>query len=74
MSSTRLRVKLAAGETRELQQELPAIARPSLWSPEAPNLYSVSTVVANDGAGKADRVDVPLGSGGTRTMRVPASP
>jgi beta-galactosidase len=61
VSSTRLRVKLAAGEVRELQQELPAIARPSLWSPEAPNLYSVSTVVANDGAGKADRVDVPLG-------------
>jgi beta-galactosidase len=61
VSSTRLRLKLAPGEVREVQQDLPPVARPSLWSPESPYLYSLSTVVADSGAGKADRVDVPLG-------------
>lgn len=53
-------VRLGAGEVREIEQTLPTISRPQLWSPESPYLYKVATVV--EGASHSgDRVDAPLG-------------
>ncbi|WP_163161127.1 glycoside hydrolase family 2 TIM barrel-domain containing protein [Arthrobacter sp. Alg241-R88] len=54
------KVTLAPGETREIEQTLPTISRPQLWSPESPYLYTVATIV-DGGSRTADRVDSPLG-------------
>ncbi|KQQ05790.1 MULTISPECIES: glycoside hydrolase family 2 [unclassified Rathayibacter] len=50
---------LAPGETREVTRTLPRISNPTLWSPESPTLYRVSTVIEADL--RIDRVDSPLG-------------
>ena len=42
MESTRT---IAAGTTGVFDQTAPAVANPKLWSPQHPDLYSVSTVV-----------------------------
>src|ERR1019366_2554388 len=52
--------KLAAGATNTFDQTSAAIARPELWSPEHPNLYSVKTVV-QDGGKPVDDYTSPLG-------------
>ena len=51
---------LAAGATNTFDQTSAAIARPELWSPEHPNLYSVNTVV-QDGGKAVDDYTSPLG-------------
>ena len=58
--SKSVRVALAAGETKEVVVQLPTIRNPRLWSPEDPNLYTVTTFVGPR-PGAHDRVDVPLG-------------
>ncbi|KAE8765019.1 glycoside hydrolase family 2 protein [Georgenia thermotolerans] len=59
VADARAEVRLAAGDAADVVLELPAIERPHLWSPEAPYLYRVSTVV--DSEHGRDRVDTPLG-------------
>jgi hypothetical protein len=54
------RQNLAPGATNIFDQTSAAIARPLLWSPEHPNLYSVRTVVL-DGRRPADDYTSPLG-------------
>jgi hypothetical protein len=51
---------LAAGTTNTFDQTSAAIAKPELWSPEHPNLYSVKTVV-QDGSTPVDDYTSPLG-------------
>jgi beta-galactosidase len=51
---------VAAGARGEFRQDLPAIARPHLWSPDDPYLYTVTTEVY-DGEALVDRVTNPLG-------------
>jgi beta-galactosidase len=53
-------VTAAAGAEAPFDATLPAIARPHLWSPEDPYLYTVYTDVY-DGDRLADRVRSPLG-------------
>ena len=48
LSSEPVTVELAAGESREVEQEV-TVSNPKLWSCESPDLYSVKTVVSRDG-------------------------
>lgn len=50
---------LSPGQTREVTRTLPRIARPDLWSPDSPTLYTVRTVL--ESGRRTDRVDSPLG-------------
>ncbi|MES3022167.1 MAG: glycoside hydrolase family 2 TIM barrel-domain containing protein [Pseudomonadota bacterium] len=52
------RVALAAGERRHVELDL-KLARPSLWSPAAPNLYELKTSV--ESAGRRDEVSTQIG-------------
>lgn len=60
VATSRQAITVEAGSSKEFDVELPAIAKPNLWSPESPYLYRVSTVV-DSGRGRRDRVDSPLG-------------
>ena len=51
---------IAAGATNVFDQTSAPIANPKLWSPEHPNLYSVKTVVLDDGK-PVDDYASPLG-------------
>ena len=51
---------IAAGATNVFDQTSAPIANPKLWSPEHPNLYSVKTVVLDDGK-PVDDYTSPLG-------------
>jgi hypothetical protein len=51
---------IAAGATNIFDQTSAPIANPKLWSPEHPNLYSVKTVVLDDGK-PVDDYTSPLG-------------
>jgi len=51
---------IAAGTTSFFDQTAPAVANPKLWSPQHPDLYSVSTVVLDGGQPVDDYVS-PLG-------------
>lgn len=52
-------VELAAGSEQTLSQNL-EIAKPALWSPDSPELYTLRTVLV-DGGRVADRYDTPFG-------------
>ena len=52
--------KIAAGATNVFDQTSSAIANPKLWSPEQPNLYSVKTVLLENGK-RIDDYTSPLG-------------
>jgi beta-galactosidase len=54
------RETIAAGTTREFTQQLGPVAKPHLWSPDSPYLYSVATEV-QDGSRVADVYSSPLG-------------
>lgn len=60
VTSGRSEVDIPAGGTAEFMQITPRIARPRLWSPDEPNLYSVVTEV-HDGDELLDRTHNPLG-------------
>jgi beta-galactosidase len=64
LTATWKNADVPAGARVVLNQEL-EIAKPALWSPESPALYTVRTVV-RDGKRVADRHDTPLG---IRTVR-----
>ena len=51
---------VAAGATNVFDQTSAPVANPKLWSPEHPNLYSVKTIVLDDGKPVDDYVS-PLG-------------
>ena len=51
---------IAAGATNIFDQTSAPVANPKLWSPEHPNLYSVKTVVLDDGK-PVDNYTSPLG-------------
>jgi len=51
---------IAAGATNVFDQTSQPIANPKLWSPETPNMYSVKTVVLDDGK-PVDDCTSPLG-------------
>jgi hypothetical protein len=51
---------IAAGATRVFDQTSQPIAKPRLWSPEEPNLYTVKTTVIDDGK-PVDDFTSPLG-------------
>ena len=51
---------IAPGATNTFDQTSAAVAKPELWSPEHPNLYSVNTVV-QDGSKPVDDYTSPLG-------------
>jgi hypothetical protein len=53
-------LEIAAGATRVFDQISPAIAKPELWSPEHPSLYSVKTLVLAGGK-PVDDFSSPLG-------------
>ncbi len=57
-------VRLAAWSGQAIEQRM-AMARPALWSPDAPSLYRLSTTVEVRGAA-VDRVETPFG---IRTLR-----
>ena len=51
---------ISSGATNVFDQTTPAVANPKLWSPQHPDLYSVSTVVL-DGGKTVDDYTSPLG-------------
>jgi len=51
---------IAAGATNIFDQTCPPVANPKLWSPEHPNLYSVKTIVLDNGK-PVDDYTSPLG-------------
>lgn len=60
LAQTAAALVLPAGGASDFSLALPAIARPRLWSPEDPYLYTVRTEVRG-GDTLLDRVDSPLG-------------
>jgi beta-galactosidase len=60
LAQTAYALVLPAGGASDFSLALPPIARPRLWSPEDPYLYTVRTEV-RDGGQLVDRVDSPLG-------------
>jgi beta-galactosidase len=60
LAQTAFALVLPAGGASDFSLALPAIARPRLWSPEDPYLYTVRTEV-RDGDTLLDRIDTPLG-------------
>ena len=53
-------LQLAANHTAESQSGPRAISAPRLWSPDAPNLYTIRTSL-RDGSRVLDAVEIPLG-------------
>ncbi|MBZ5585864.1 MAG: DUF4982 domain-containing protein, partial [Acidobacteriia bacterium] len=53
-------LEIPAGGEREVKQTTPPLARPALWSPASPTLYTVITRVVEDGR-VVDEVRNPLG-------------
>ena len=51
---------ISAGATNVFDQTSAPVANPQLWSPEHPNLYSVKTIVLDDGK-PVDDYTSPLG-------------
>ena len=51
---------ISPGATRVFDQACPAVPHPLLWSPERPNLYSVRSIVMEDGK-EVDDYTSPLG-------------
>ncbi len=60
LAQTAFTLALPGGGAGDFSLSLPAIARPRLWSPEDPYLYTVRTEV-RDSDTLLDRVDCPLG-------------
>jgi dienelactone hydrolase len=58
--TTTSRQMIAMGATAEFHQDLGAVTKPRLWSPESPYLYRVTTEVL-DGARVTDTYGSPLG-------------
>ena len=51
---------LLSKETKEIQQTLPQIKKPKLWSPESPYLYTLSTIIL-EGNKVLDKLTTPYG-------------
>ena len=74
-------VRLMAGETRTIRQQA-RLAEPTLWSPAAPYLYSLATMVKRDGGKTTDEVTTPVGirriawpqNGGGRRFKINGEP
>ncbi|MCM1311965.1 MAG: malectin domain-containing carbohydrate-binding protein [Bacteroides sp.] len=52
VQTIRNKVRLKAGETKSVEGTGKKIANPLLWSPEAPNLYTVRTVLSDPNTGE----------------------
>jgi hypothetical protein len=60
VSSHSISVECSAGETKELEQILPPISQPNLWSPGNPYRYQVVTTIFEDHK-KVDQISTPYG-------------
>jgi beta-galactosidase len=59
-ASSSAAISLGPGETKSLTQVCPPIANPKLWSPDAPNLYTIHTALREDSEA-VDDIETPLG-------------
>ncbi|MGF7151177.1 hypothetical protein FHS96_004840 [Sphingomonas zeicaulis] len=69
VSEARIRQRLAAGARGQYDHALPTIARPRLWSPEAPTLYSLRARIMENGR-VVDETSTPYG---IRTVEIRAA-
>ena len=60
IAETRSTQKLASGETTTFKQSLPAVAKPKLWSPASPYLYTVTSTLLIDEK-PVDLIETPFG-------------
>lgn len=62
VSSRTQNVKLAPGETSEIETDMPEVRNPILWSPEQPYLYMLSAEIIDSKTGEMiDRTTIPTG-------------
>lgn len=70
VAEARRSVRIAAGEDATIDQSLPTIRNPRLWSPDHPTLYTLVAEIREDGVVR-DRLSTPYG---IRTVAIVEAP